>query len=69
MFTGWKERMGGKIMFTRDFNRECKSGNHMLSMRDEPLPLSDDYEEETIKQNFWWYETDEWWANFSDGGI
>jgi DnaJ-class molecular chaperone len=22
-------------MFTRDFNRECRSGNHMLSMRDE----------------------------------
>jgi len=53
-----------------NFIKSCPSGNVMLSMRDEPLPSSDDYEEETIKQDFWWSDIGEsWWCEYSDGGI
>ena len=66
-------------MFTRDFNRECKSGNIMIDEYggySNLRTLFNGYSENedtgttSLVVPFWWSTIGEsWWCEYSDGGI
>jgi hypothetical protein len=58
-------------MFTRDFNRECKSGNTVLDCYkyEGTFGVDNHIEDAEPKDVRYWWGLESWWCEYSDGGV